>query len=84
MITAYGVASFGVWGDHRHQHDDAVRGKHPCYPADPGDVDVAVLATEAQASGEMRSHLVAVQHLHALARGVQLLSESVGNGGLSS
>ena len=52
-------------------------------PSRSGDVDVAVLAAEAQPGGEMRSHLVAVQHLDSLARGAQLLGQGVGDGGLA-
>ena len=70
MIVSNRVAGSGVGGNDRHEHDDAVRGKHPCHPANPGHIDVTILATVTQAGGEVRPHLVTVQHLHPLARAV--------------
>jgi hypothetical protein len=51
-----------------------MRGEHPSHPADPGDIDVTILAAEAEARGEMWSYLVTVQYLHSFACGVQVAS----------
>jgi hypothetical protein len=58
-------------------------GEHPSDPADPGDIDIPILSAEAEPSGEMWSHLVAVEHLYPFACGVQVVSKGMRDGGLA-
>jgi hypothetical protein len=61
-----------------------MRGEQSGHPSDPSDIDVAIFPTEAEPCREMRSHVVTVEHLDPFACGVQVASQSMGDGGLSS
>jgi hypothetical protein len=61
-----------------------MRCEHPSHPPDPGDIDIPILAAEAEPSGEMRSHLIAIQYLYSFACGMQVASQGMRDGGFAS
>ena len=68
-----GVVAGSPEGRHgRHERDHAVAGEQVRHQGDPVHVLVAVLAREAEAGAEVLAHVVAVEHLHAVAAVAQL------------
>jgi hypothetical protein len=80
MIIPNSVTGSRVRGDHRNQHDHAVRCQQSSHPTDPSDIGVTILAAEAQAGRQMWPNFIAVQYLYPLARGIQLVSQGMSDG----
>src|SRR5437868_3733450 len=76
-LAAHFVAHRAVRGDRRADHDHAVARQQLRHVADATDVGIAVLAREAEAFGEVLTHLVAVQRLDPDATAAQVTSHSV-------